>query len=470
MALKGEGAGTVITELKERVALACRVLYAKGLASSLGHVSARVPGEDLVVIKARRSPQVPSLGWVTADETGVVDLDGRRLEGKHEPPGETPLHTEIYRARDDVGGVVHLHPKWSTALGAAGREISPILHVESKVVAAGMPVYESPELVRSREQGARLAATLGGARAAHLRNHGIVTVGGDVESASLNAIWLERLAEANYLAARLGTAKPLDEGAVRTMEASAREEGGLHWDYYRTLDPLHRRSGEAAGRPAPPADLPSKVAAACRILYRRGLVEYVEHVSARLPGERFLINPIRSMEDIGADALITVDFDGSLVAGGGRVPGHVFLHAEIYRARPDVAAIVHTHPPFGRAFGMTGVPVLPLLHDRSYPVVRPPAVYDRPELFKTSEQGRQAVHALGDAEVLHLRGHGMEFLADSVERATVMAVHFEELAEANHIARQLGTPSTVSAEVAASQRPKLESIQSEWGCLLGELE
>ncbi len=461
-----------IEELKKRVALANRIIYATGLATSLGHASARVPGEDLAVIKARRSPAVPSLGYVTEEEMALVELDGKQISGKHPAPGETKLHTEIYRARDDVGGVVHIHPKYSTALVAAGREIEPVLHMESGVVAPGVPVYGSPELIKTEEQGSDVAKKLGNALAISLLNHGVVTVGEDVESATLNSIRLERLAEENYLAATLGRAKKVGDKSIRAMNSIAAGEGSLHWDYYRTLDSILRgQGGRIKSVLSASGDVPATtVARACRVLYNRGLVEYVEHVSTLGEGERFIINPIRSMEDIDGEDMITVDFDGKLVSGEGRLPGHVFLHGEIYRARPDVSAIVHTHPRYGRAFGMTGVPVLPIFHDRSYHAVSQPALFERAEVARSAKDGKEAVTALGDADVMHLCGHGMEFLADSVERATVMAVHFEELAEANHIARQLGEPSTVPPDMALGQLPGNEGIQSEWECLLCELE
>ena len=144
-------------QLREYVAKAGHILYKLGLADYLGHPSARVPGTDRVIIKPRHSERIHGMGDLTADDMVVIDLDGNQLEGTDGPPGERFIHTEIYRARPDVLGVVHTHQTLSTMFGVVGREILPLLHVEAPLVARGIPTYPSPELVHSAAQGAKVA-------------------------------------------------------------------------------------------------------------------------------------------------------------------------------------------------------------------------------------------------------------------------------------------------------------------------
>lgn len=224
-----------LLDLKERVATACRVLFRLGLADYMGHASARIPGTDLVVIKPRHSLSIRALGEVTADQMVVIDLDGHLVEGADKPPSERYIHTAIYRARPDVGGVVHTHQLLATVFGIVARPILPLLHVEAALVARGIPIYPSPELVDDPERGAALAAALGDHPVCHLQGHGIVTAMPTVEEAAIAAIHLERLAQANLLAAQLGGTP-----RVITPQEIARLAGPMvdyrvRWAYYASL-------------------------------------------------------------------------------------------------------------------------------------------------------------------------------------------------------------------------------------------
>jgi L-ribulose-5-phosphate 4-epimerase len=220
--------------IREAVATASKILFRLGLADYLGHASARVPGTDRIIIKPRHSESMHGLGSLTAERVVVIDLDGRLLEGDESPPSERFIHTEIYRARSDVLGLVHTHQTLSTIFGVAGREILPLLHVEAPLVARGIPIYPSPELVHTAEQGARVAEALADYPVCHLQGHGIVTVAATVQEATIAAIHLERLARANLIAAQLGTPR------VITPEEIARIAGPMvgyevRWAYYKSL-------------------------------------------------------------------------------------------------------------------------------------------------------------------------------------------------------------------------------------------
>jgi L-ribulose-5-phosphate 4-epimerase len=229
-------------ELRELVAASGQVLYEQKLVDYLGHSSARVPGTERVVIKPKHSPKTRGMHTLTVDDMIVIDLDGNLVEGNEEPPAETYIHTEIYRARDDVMAVVHTHQPTATLMGVMNAEILPVLHVQAGQLGGDeIPVWPCALLVTNPERGRDLAAALGDSNVGHLQGHGIVSVAADVKTATVQAIMLEQLAEANLrilLAGRRPRVIPSDEIAELQREM-APVEG--RWAYYLQL--VHERRG-----------------------------------------------------------------------------------------------------------------------------------------------------------------------------------------------------------------------------------
>jgi ribulose-5-phosphate 4-epimerase/fuculose-1-phosphate aldolase len=227
---------TTESELRELVTTAGRILYQQGLTDYLGHASARVPGTDRVVIKPKHSKTVRSPGELSPADMIVIDLDGNLLEGDDPPPSECFIHTEIYRARPDVRAVVHTHQRAATLLGVVGADLLPVLHVPAVLTDGGtMPVWACPLLVTGPELGRQLAAALGEAGLCHLQGHGIVSVATDLRRATVTAIALEQLAEANLTILRTGlpprVITPAELDQLRNAVASI--DG--RWAYYVQL-------------------------------------------------------------------------------------------------------------------------------------------------------------------------------------------------------------------------------------------
>ena len=221
--------------LRQDVVTAGAILFRVGLIDYMGHASARVPGTHRILIKPRHSETMRVPGDLSPERVVVVDLDGNQIEGDEYPPSERYIHTAIYRARPDVGGVVHTHQVYATAFGSVGRELLPILHVEAPLVERGIPIYPSPELINTPELGDAVARVLGDYPVGHLQGHGIVAVGENVQVAVIRAIHLERLARANLLAAQLGG----NPRVIRPDEI-ARLSGPMvdypvRWAYYARL-------------------------------------------------------------------------------------------------------------------------------------------------------------------------------------------------------------------------------------------
>ena len=222
-----------VQELKEKIATGCRILAKLGLADYLGHVSARVPETDYVLIKARGT-DLGNLLEMTPERVVMVDLEANHVEGKYRAPAETKLHTEVFKARPDVMGLAHTHQHLSTAFGAAGKPILPMLGIMSAVCARPMPVYQSSLKIVNTEQGAAVARALGDAIGCHLKNHGVLMTGKSVEEAVINAIWLEMQAKMTLLATVIGTPSPQSPEEVQLNIEQADPIAG-RWRYYVSL-------------------------------------------------------------------------------------------------------------------------------------------------------------------------------------------------------------------------------------------
>jgi L-ribulose-5-phosphate 4-epimerase len=225
----------LVQELKEKIALGCRILAKLELSDYLGHVSARIPGTDLVLIKAR-GLDMGNLLDMTADKVVVVDLEGRKVEGEGmNPPDEVVLHTEIFKARPDVMSVVHTHQPISTVLGDLGIKILPMQGIMAAIAAEDIPVYESSLKIVTHEQGAGVAKALGNHKAVHLRNHGICTVGDSIEQAVIFAIWLEHQAKLTWYASMVGTPRGMSKEEAQLQVKDALGPMASRWKYYVSL-------------------------------------------------------------------------------------------------------------------------------------------------------------------------------------------------------------------------------------------
>ncbi|MBM9467770.1 class II aldolase/adducin family protein [Nakamurella leprariae] len=181
------------SDLRQLVSMASRILGAADQGDFIwGHASARDPDD--------RGAWIKQSGWglteVTPERVHLVARNGQLLEGDGPLHIEFPIHTEIYAARPDVGGVVHAHSPHAVALAAAGVELRPVSHAATLFVPPAVPRFtETADLIRTPELGAAVAATLGSANAVFLVNHGIVAVGPDVQTATVTALLLETAAE-----------------------------------------------------------------------------------------------------------------------------------------------------------------------------------------------------------------------------------------------------------------------------------
>lgn len=183
--------------------------------------------------------------------------------------------------------------------------------------------------------------------------------------------------------------------------------------------------------------------AAGRILCANGQDDLTRgHVSARLPGnsDLFLMKPHSvGLDELTQEGLLTLDLDGKVVAGEGRRHSECFIHTEVYRARPDVLAILHTHPTYCVALSASGKPLLPLSQPAALFHQSLGEYRDTINLIRTPEMGAGVAKALADNRAVMLRHHGIVCTGRSVQEAVIGAIMLENAATIQVLAQGSGS-------------------------------
>ena len=195
------------------------------VAWTSGNVSARVPGEDLVVIK----PSGVAFEDLTPESMVVVDLDANVIEGGYVPSSDTATHCFIYRAMPGVGGIAHTHSPYATAWAARGEEIPCVLTAMADEFGGPIPVGPFA-LIGGEEIGRAVAETLTGHRspAVLMRSHGVFTIGATPVAAIKAAVMCEDAARTTHLARSLGEVVPLEQGAIDALYERYQNVYGQH--------------------------------------------------------------------------------------------------------------------------------------------------------------------------------------------------------------------------------------------------
>ena len=207
-------------ELAEQLNKAWRFFYARGFIDGFGHISARGEDPDTILV----SPH--SVGPNSrAQDFVLADLSGRVREGNAPLPGELPIHLEIYKRRRDVGSVAHFHCLHATSFSMSDVPLKPSYFMAA-IFRGGIPIHPNPSFVNTSERGAALAATLGNARAALIRAHGVVVAAPDVVEMVGTSFLLEDNARRTWIAASMGNVKALGEDEAEAIEAEILKNRG----------------------------------------------------------------------------------------------------------------------------------------------------------------------------------------------------------------------------------------------------
>jgi len=179
-----------------------------------GNVSARVPGEDLMVIKASGVPY----DELTPEAIVVCDLDGALVDGELAPSSDAATHAYVYRHRPDIGGVAHTHSPYATAWAARGEAIPCVLTAIADEFGGEIPIGPFAR-IGDEEIGRGIVETLAGHRspAVLMRSHGVFTIGAGARDAIKAAVMCEDAARTVHLARELGDPIPLTREDINAL-------------------------------------------------------------------------------------------------------------------------------------------------------------------------------------------------------------------------------------------------------------
>lgn len=193
-----------------------------------GHCSIRVAPDRILINQGNCQRSC-----LTVEDIVTIDMEGNLIEGKAKPPLEFHLHTGLYRARNDIGAVVHAHPKWSTFLTMTGHEYRPVF--AQGVLPGEAPVLDTPASINTREMADQLAGVLGGRPSVLMKSHGAATVGKTILEAFVLAVYLEENAYRQYMALQIGQPYVFDaeeqKAAIEKLWTASLFQ--RTWDHYR---------------------------------------------------------------------------------------------------------------------------------------------------------------------------------------------------------------------------------------------
>jgi L-fuculose-phosphate aldolase len=219
-------------ELKEKLIWAGKVLVGEGQDDfTRGHISIRLPDDPTRFFMKAHSI---GLDEITMDNILTIGLDGNVVAGGAKRHSEVYIHSEVFKARADVGCVLHTHPPYAIALSASGRPMKAYSQ-PGALFHDSVGLYDDTiNLIRTPEMGAGVARALGPRRAVLLKNHGVVVAGATIEEVVISTIMLENAAMIQMITEAAGTPAPefpLADIQKNKHDLSRPEQFKINFDY-----------------------------------------------------------------------------------------------------------------------------------------------------------------------------------------------------------------------------------------------
>lgn len=145
----------------------------------------------------------------------------------------------------------------------------------------------------------------------------------------------------------------------------------------------------------------------------------------RVPGDpsHFFIKPHSyGFDEITMENIVICNLDGEKVGGGGRRHSEVFIHSEIFKVRPDVTSVIHTHPTYAVALSATGRSLKPISQPSVAFADGLPYFTGTIDLIRTKAMGAGVARALGSCKATLMRNHGVAVAGASLEESTILAI------------------------------------------------
>jgi len=229
-----------LNELREKVALSCRILAMEGLVDeTLGHVSARIKGTDEMFIRCRGDME-NGVRYTTVEAIRRVDFDGngKDLRGIYQVPKELSIHGEIMKSRPEIGCVIHAHPPAALICGISELPLKPIFGAFNipamRMALEGVPVFPRSYLVTRPELAAPMIEEMGNKNICLMKGHGITATGATIEEATINALNFNTLAKMTVEVAKTGREAAMisEEDIAELPDLGTKFNAKWVWRYY----------------------------------------------------------------------------------------------------------------------------------------------------------------------------------------------------------------------------------------------
>jgi L-fuculose-phosphate aldolase len=192
-------------------------------------------------------------------------------------------------------------------------------------------------------------------------------------------------------------------------------------------------------------EIKQTISLAGQVLVAEGHDDFTRgHIAVRLPDNPslfFMKAHSTGLDEITAENILTIDLDGNVVAGTSRRHSEVFIHSEIFKARPDVQCSIHTHSPYCVALSASGRPLKcysqpsALFHEAL-------GIYtDTIALIRSPEMGAAVARALDSHRAVLLKNHGIVAVGTSIAEAVITAIMLENAAMVQMITEAAGSPA-----------------------------
>lgn len=193
------------------------------------------------------------------------------------------------------------------------------------------------------------------------------------------------------------------------------------------------------------SELKAKMIDAGKVLVAEGQDDFTRgHISARLHDDPklFFMKPhSMGLDEITMDNILTIDLEGRVVAGTARRHSEVYIHSEIFKARPDVQCVLHTHPPYSIALSSTNRPLKCFNQGGALFHGSLGRYSDTINLIRTHAMGAGVASALASHRAVLLKNHGIVVTAPTIEELVVSTLMLEEAARIQLIAEAAGNCS-----------------------------
>jgi L-fuculose-phosphate aldolase len=189
-------------------------------------------------------------------------------------------------------------------------------------------------------------------------------------------------------------------------------------------------------------DIREKMIWAGKVLVNEGQDDFTRgHISFRLPDNPSLF--LMKCHSVGLDEItmeniLTIDLEGNVVAGTSRRHSEVYIHSEIFKARPDVHCVLHTHPPFSIALSASGRPMKCFSQPGALFYEAIGTYSDTINLIRTKEMGAGVAKGLGPHSAVLLKNHGVVIAGATIEETVIRVIMLENGAQVQMIAEAAG--------------------------------